>query len=132
LFSFSSQKLTAKEIEQRLSCEIRKVRWAIKSFNDKGLVALQRDKAKGATPRFTDAVKTIILMHFSKQPKDFGLHYTTWTLPRFKSHLVDYKVVGSISIETVRQILDESGARLKRSKRWQYSPDKEFDKKNLR
>ena len=132
IISFSSQKLTAKEIEQRLSCEIRKVRWAIKSFNDKGLVALQRDKAKGATPRFTDAVKTIILMHFSKQPKDFGLHYTTWTLPRFKSHLVDYKVVGSISIETVRQILDESGARLKRSKRWQYSPDKEFDKKNLR
>ena len=71
-------------------------------------------------------------MHFSKQPRDFGLHFTTWTLPRFRNHLVNYKVVESISIERLRQILDEAGARLKRSKRWQYSPDKDFDKKNFK
>lgn len=127
----SSKGASAKEIAKMSACEIRKVRSAIKSFNNQGISALQRGKAKGAKPKFTNMTKKIILMHFSKQPKDFGLHFTTWTLPRFTNHLIDYKVVDSICIETVRQILDEAGARLKRSKRWQYSPDKDFDKKKL-
>jgi len=127
----SSQKLFAKQIAEKLSCEERKVRKAIKDFNSKGLLALQRGKAKGAIPKFDDVKKQIILMHFSKTPISFGYHFTTWTLPRFTKHLTEYKVVESISIEKVRQILDQAGARLKRSKRWQYSPDKDFDKKNL-
>lgn len=132
LLLLSSKKFTVKEIAQKTSCDVRKVRVAIKMFNEKGSAALKRGKARGAVPKFTDTVKKIILLHFSKQPKDFGLHFTTWTLPRFRQHIVDYKIVDSISIEKVRQILDSAGARLKRSKRWQYSPDKEFDKKNFK
>ena len=128
----SSQKLFAKQIAEKLSCEERKVRKAIKDFNSKGLLALQRGKAKGAIPKFTDITKKIILMHFSKSPKEFGLHFTVWTLPRFRTHLINYNVVESISIETLRQILMKSGAKLERSKRWQYSPDKDFHKKNLK
>lgn len=128
----SSQKLFAKQIAEKISCEERKVRAAIKSFNRKGLAALQRGKSKGATIKFDAEKKNVILMHFSQKPSKFNYHYTTWTLPRFRKHLMDYKVVESISIEKVRQILDEAGARLKRSKRWQYSPDKEFHKKNLK
>ena len=127
----SSQKLFAKQIAEKLSCEERKVRKAIKSFNNKGISALQRSKAKGAVPKFDDIKKKIILMHFSKTPMSFGYHFTTWTLPRFGAHLIDYKVVESISIESLRQILMKSGAKLERSKRWQYSPDKDFHKKNL-
>ena len=127
----SSQKLFAKQIAEKLSCEERKVRKAIREFNNKGLSALQRGKAKGAIPKFDDVKKKIMLMHFSKTPTSFGYHFTTWTLPRFTKHLIDYEVVESISIEKVRQILNEFGARLKRSKRWQYSPDKDFHKKNL-
>jgi len=127
----SSEKLFAKQIAKKLSCEERKVRKAIKDFNSKGLLALQRGKAKGAVPKFDVIKKKIILMHFSKTPMSFGYHFTTWTLPRFRRHLMDYKVVDVISIEKLRQILMEFGAKLKRSKRWQYSPDKEFHKKNL-
>jgi len=78
----SSNHLSVKEIAKQSSCELRKVRQAIHSFNQKGIHALQRGKAKGAVPKFTEPTKKIILMHFSKQPKDFGLHFTTWTLPR--------------------------------------------------
>lgn len=127
----SSQRLFAKQIAGKVGCEERKIRKAIKEFNNKGLQALQRGKAKGAVPKFDDVKKKIILMHFSKSPKEFGLHFTTWTLPRFRTHLIDYKVVDSISIESLRQILMKSGAKLERSKRWQYSPDKDFHKKNL-
>src|SRR3989344_4568664 len=104
----------------------RKVRVAIKAFNEYGLNALQRGKARGAIPTFTESTKKIILMHYSKKPRDFNYHFTTWTLPRFRKHLIEYKVVDSISIETVRQIIMKAGAKLKRSKRWQYSPDKNF------
>ena len=127
----SADKLSVKQISKNLIFELRKIRKAIKDFNNRGLGALQRGKAKGAVPKFTDITKKVILMHFSKQPRDFGLHFTAWTLPRFKNHLIDYKIVDSISIERLRQILDGAGARLKRSKRWQYSPDKDFDKKKL-
>jgi len=127
----SAQHLFAKQIAEKTGCEARKVRKAIKDFNKKGLAALQKGKAKGAIPKFDEVKKKIILMHFAKTPQSFGYHFTTWTLPRFRKHLMDYKIVESISIEKVRQILDEAGARLKRSKRWQYSPDKEFHKKNL-
>lgn len=127
----SFEKLSVKQIAEKISCENRKVSNAIKSFNKKGLSALQRGKAKGAVPKFTQDTRKIIFLHFSKQPEDFNYHFTTWTLPRFRKHLMEYKVVDSISVERLRQILDEKGARLKRSKRWQYSPDKDFDKKNL-
>ena len=127
----SSQRLFAKQIANKIGCEEKKVRKAIKEFNNKGLKVLQRGKAKGAVPKFTDTTKKVILMHFSKKPSEFGLHFTTWTLPRFKQHLIDFNVVESISIEKLRQLLIGVGAKLERSKRWQYSPDKEFHKKNL-
>jgi len=128
---YSSQRLFAKQIAEKISCKERKVRAAIKDFNNKGLQALQRGKAKGAMPKFDNVKKSIILMHFSKKPSDFNLHFTTWTLPRFRKHLINYEVVEYISIETLRQILMKAGAKLERSKRWQYSPDKDFHKKNL-
>lgn len=128
---YSSQRLFAKQIAEKISCKERKVRATIKDFNNKGLQALQRGKAKGAMPKFDNVKKSIILMHFSKKPSDFNLHFTTWTLPRFREHLINYKVVECISIETLRQILMKAGAKLERSKRWQYSPDKDFHKKNL-
>ena len=126
----SSERYFAQQIAEKISCEARKVRKAIKEFNKKSLGALQRGKAKGAVPKFTESTKKIILLHFSKEPRKFGYHYTTWTLPRFREHLMDYKVVESISIETLRQIIIKAGGKLKRSKRWQYSPDPDFDKKN--
>ena len=127
----SSKGTSAKDIAKMSSSEIRKVRVAIKSFNNRGISALQRGKAKGAIPKFDDIKKKIILMHFYKTPVSFGYHFTTWTLPRFAKHLIEYKVVESICIESLRQILMKAGAKLERSKRWQYSPDKDFHKKNL-
>lgn len=125
----SSEKLSALAIALKVSCEARKARMAIKAFNKKGLKALQREKASGAKPKFSKEDKLAILLHFSKKPKEFGLHITSWTLPRFRKHLLERNVVSSISVETLRQILFKAGAKLTKSKRWQYSPDKNFLKK---
>jgi Winged helix-turn helix len=128
---FSAQGLPSPVIAGKLSCDPRKVRTAIGVFNQKGLAALQRGKAPGAKTKFTTSTRKLILMHFSKDPRELGYTFTSWTLPRFRKHLIEDNVVESISIESVRQIIIEAGTRLTKSKRWQYSPDKEFVKKNL-
>lgn len=116
-------------IVNKVGCGIDKVRTAIKTFNIEGINSLQRKKAKGGEIKFTDIDKKIILIHFARPPREFGHHFTTWTLPRFRKHLTEKNVVNSISIETLRQILLRAGAKLTKSKRWQYSPDKNFLKR---
>lgn len=123
---FSEQRLAPSQIADRLGCEARKVRKAIAEFKENGLKALEKGKAKGKKPKFTEEIKKKILEHFSKEPKEYGYAFTVWTLPRFRKHLMDSKVVDKISVEKVRQIINKAGAKLKKSKRWQYSPDKDF------
>ena len=122
----SGEGLFARQIANKMNCEERKVRKAIVSFNNEGINSLQRKKAKGAKPKFTKEDEMVILIHFSKSPREFEVPISAWTLPRFREHLMKNKIVESISIEKIRQILLHAGAKLNRSKRWQYSPDKNF------
>jgi hypothetical protein len=126
----SSEKIPAVAIALKVSCEPRKARMAIKAFNEQGLKALERRKAKGAEAKFSKEDRLAIMLHFSKEPKEFGLHFTSWTLPRFRNHLIKISIVPEISIETIRQMLFKAGAKLTKSKRWQYSPDKNFLRKS--
>lgn len=125
----SSEGLFSRQIAEKVSCDERKVWKAIKTFNNEGINSLQRKKAKGAKPKFTKEDKMVILIHFSKSPREFEVPISAWTLPRFREHLMKNKIVESISIEKIRQILLHAGAKLNRSKRWQYSPDKNFLRK---
>ncbi len=125
----SAEKISAVAIALKINCEARKVRKAIRIFNKTGLKVLQRNKARGAKLKFSKEDRMAILLHFSRSPRDFKIPVSYWTLPRLKKHLIEYKLVESISIETLRQILLRAGAKLTKSKRWQYSPDKNFLKK---
>lgn len=125
----SSKKMSAVAVALKVDCEVRKVRASIKAFNKEGLKALERKKAKGAKQKFSKEGKLAILIHFSKSPREFGEPISSWTLPRFRQHLLKTNVVSAISIETLRQMLIKAGAKLTKSKRWQYSPDKNFLRK---
>ena len=125
----SSERIYSEDISKKINCEARKVRKAIVAFNKDGLNCLERRKAKGAKPKFSEIDKKIIILHFSKSPREFGIPISAWTLPKFRKHLIESNVVTSISIEKLRQIIILAGAKLKRSKRWQYSPDKKFGEK---
>ena len=50
---FSMGRKQCKEIAEKIGCDVRKVRDAIKTFNTVGLKALERVKAKRAEPKFT-------------------------------------------------------------------------------
>ena len=118
------------QIAEKIGCESRKVRNAIKAFNTKGLKALERGKAKGANPKFTKEQKAKMLMVASTEPQKLGMHFTTWSLPKLKRYFIENEIVDSISIESIRQLLKSEGIKLKKSKRRQYSNDPDFAKKN--
>ena len=122
---------TVKEICKCTSHARNTVVFAIKDFNKRGVDALQRKKAKGAKPKFTKEQKAKILQIVNTDPKKLNLHFTTWSLPKLRAYLVKSNVVESICIESIRNILRSFNVRIKKSKRWQYSNDPEFDKKNF-
>jgi len=119
-----------KEIAESISCDERKIRNAIKAFNAKGLKALERGKARGAKPKFTKEHRAEMLGIVSTDPKVLGLHFTTWSLPKLQKYFIEKGIVDSISIESIRQILKSESMKIKKSKRFQYSNDPEFAKKN--
>jgi len=126
----SSKGFFAGQIADKIGCDARKVRKAIKAFNKEGLNALKRGKAKGTKPKFTKEQRAEMLGIASTEPKVLGLHFTTWSLPKLKRYFIEHKIVDSISIESIRQLLKSEGIKLKKSKRRQYSNDPDFAKKN--
>jgi len=126
----SSKGFFAGQIADKMGCEARKVRKAIKAFNKEGLNALQRGKANGAKPKFTKEQRAKMLMIASTEPQKLNLHFTAWSLPKLRRHFMEHKIVDSISIESIRQLLKSEGIKLKKSKRRQYSNDPDFAKKN--
>lgn len=119
-----------KEISGRMGCDVRKVRNAVKAFNKKGLISLEKGKAKGAKPKFTNEQRDRMLMIASTEPSKLDMHFTSWSLPKLKRYFIENEIVNSISIESIRQLLKSEGIKLKKSKRRQYSNDPDFAKKN--
>lgn len=126
----SSQGFFAGQIAEKVNCEARKVRNAIKGFNEKGSKALERGKAKGAQPKFTIEQRAEMVGIVSTEPKLLGLHFTSWSLTKLQKYFTSEGVVDSISIESIRQLLRSENMNIQKSKRFQYSNDPEFAKKN--
>ncbi len=127
----SSVNEPSKQIAEKTNSDVRKVRNAINSFNEKGILALERGKAKGAALKFTDEQKAKMLKAASTEPIKLGLHFTTWSLSKLRNYYLKDSIVQSISLESVRRLLKSEGMKIKKIKRFQYSNDEEFDKKNL-
>ena len=126
---FSMDGYQCKGIAEKIGCDVRKVRNAIKAFNKLGLRALQIGKAKGAKPKFTKEQRTKMLMAASTEPKKLGMPFTTWGLSKLRKYFIEKEIVDSISIEIIRRIMKSEGIKIKKSKRFQYSNDPDFDKK---
>lgn len=128
----SAKGFTSKEIAEKISCGIKKVRITIKTFNTKGLKkSLERKKSKGRPPRFTEEQRAKILQTVLTEPRNLSLHFTTWSLPRLKKYLIDSGIVKHICIESIRNILKAESGSYKKSRKRQYSNDPNFSKKNL-
>jgi len=126
----SSKRHTAKYIGEKIGCEVRKVRKSIHAFNKMGLKVLERGKPPGAKPRITKEQRAEILQVVSTDPRTLELPYATWSLRKLKKYLINQNIVDYISIYTIREILKSERMKIKKSKRFQYSNDPDFAKKN--
>lgn len=124
----SSEGKSVKEIVQTVGKEARSVRAAIKDFNKRGLLALKRGKTTGRKPVFDAEKRAVILSLASSDPASVGEAFTTWSLPKLERNLEKKGV--RISIESIRRILRKEKFRLRKSRKFQYSNDPNFVKKN--
>lgn len=127
----SSEGKSVKDIASAVGKEKRSVRNAIKDFNKKGLACLKKGKTTGRKPVFSAGDRAVMLALASTDPAKVGEAFTSWSLPKLKRHLLEQKKL-SISVEQLRQVLRKQGFRLKKSRKWQYSNDPDFVKKNLK
>ena len=89
LFSLGGE--SCKQIAERVGCDQRKVRKAIKAFNENGISCLQRRKARGKDPKFKIEQRAKILKIVSTDPKKTGLSFTTWSLHKLKKYITEKK-----------------------------------------
>ncbi|WP_233181276.1 hypothetical protein [Paenibacillus sonchi] len=62
-------------------------------------------------------------------PKVAGYPFTNWSLSKLKQAVEERKIVASISIETLRVILNEVKITYQNTKTWKASNDLEFESK---
>jgi len=127
---YSSEGLKVSAICKKLEREKRSVLASIKRFNEEGVACLERGKTTGRKQKFTQEQKAAIIEVLNTDPRKLGKNFTTWSLPKLKAHIIEKEIVGAICIETLRQILRKENKKYKKSRKWLFSNDPNFAKKN--
>ncbi len=106
------------------------VRQVIKDYNRMGRDAPYPKKNPGPEPKFTPAIRRVIVQFALSRPKDHGWQGpTSWSLDLLRESLVEEGVLESISRERLRQILIEESVTFQSVKTWKSSKDPKFAEK---
>lgn len=103
-------------------------KWVIR-FNQIGLEGLKDKERSGRPPIYTKHEKEKILKIATSRPKDMGLNFTTWSLPKLQKYIRNKKIAPHIGIETIRRILSQAGFKYLASQTWCESNDPHFEVK---
>lgn len=127
----SAQGSKAPDIAQRLYFSEDHVRTIIKAFNADGFDALEPKYCGGRPPKFSEEQRSLILETALCPPDLLGQPFTRWSLAKLREFLVQERIVKSISIETLRQLLRAAKIKLRRTKTWKECNDPKLaSKKN--
>lgn len=125
----SAQKMKVPEIAELYQLSQEHIRKLIHRFNKEGMEAI-RPRYNGGRPRtFTPEQRADIIELAQIPPKVLGMPFTQWSLSKLKEAAEKKKIVRSISIETIRCILDEVNITYQHTKTWKESNDPEFHTK---
>lgn len=101
----------------------------VKRFEAEGLAGLE-SRARPGRPRVYDvAAEDRVVDLATSRPKDLGLGFTTWSLPKLARHLHGQEGFQSISPETVRGILRRHDLRIFTRRTWCESNDPDYEAK---
>jgi len=121
-----------RDIAERVGCTPQWVRQVIHRFNapgDRGGVdaitwypaLCHRGGARKFLAEVTEQIAEVAL-----SPPEQLIGMSVWSLPKLRDYLIEQKIVESISIEWLRQILRQRGVRWRRTKTWKESTDPDF------
>ena len=117
------------DIAQRFYFSEGHVRTIIKSFNEEGFTALEPKYGIGRPQKFTEEQRSLIIETALCPPDLLGEPYRRWSLPKLRDFLVREKVVDSIAIETIRQMLKAAKVKIRRTKTWKECNDPQLASK---
>jgi transposase len=116
------------DIAHRCGCSPGWVRQVIHRFNDGGVDAVTWYPCychrSGPRKFLADVTEQIAEVALSPPEQLIGM--SVWSLPKLRDYLVAQKVVASISVERLRQILRERKVKWRHTKTWKDSTDPEF------
>jgi len=119
----SAQGFKVPEIAKRLFFSPQHIRTIIKEFNSQGSAALKPKYCKGRPREFTEEQHSLIAEIALCPPDLLGQPFTRWSLAKLRDYVIAEKIVKSISIETLRQLLRTRKVKLRRTKTWKECND---------
>jgi transposase len=125
----SEQGMRASEIATTTYLNEEYVRRLICRFNEEGLKLFEERPGRGRPSAFSEETKAEIKEIAQCPPSLLRQPFTRWSLEKLSVYLKKTKVVSSISLETLRQILHEQRVSLQRTKTWKESNDPAFESK---
>lgn len=127
----SSQGSKAPDIARRLYFSEDHVRTIIKLFNTDGFDALRPKYGVGRPAKFVEEQRSLIIETALCPPDLLGQPFTRWSLAKLRNILIEERIVESIAIETLRQMLKAAKVKLRRTKTWKECNDPKLaSKKN--
>lgn len=127
----SAQCMRVPEIAKSFGFSVDYVRYVIRGFNERGFEVLESKYEKcGSMPKFSNEQRQTVVDVALSKPKDLGLPFTEWSLPKLKDYIIGNTDIDYVSHETIRRILQERGIKYRQTKTWKESNDPDFEIKN--
>lgn len=126
----SAQGESAPEIARQLYFTADYVRKVIHAFNEQGLEVLKAKYINGGRPKKVFPEHESQLVELALTPPNLtGQPFTHWSLEKLRDVAVLRALIPKVSLETVRQILNDYHISLQRTKTWKESTDPQFEEK---
>ena len=101
-------------------------------FLESGLAGLT-DRPKSGRPRlYGKEIDTAVIQAAAARPKDLGLPFTTWSLPKLQEYLSKQPGLEGITRSTIRRRLHQEGFHFYEGQTWCESHDPEFESKKTK
>ena len=106
-------------------------RW-VQRFLASGVQGLTDGTRSGRPPDYDADATTEILQVATAHPRDLGLDFTTWSLPKLEEYLRQRPGLKHLARSTIRRRLRAAGLRYRAGQTWCRSTDPDFEVKKTK
>lgn len=119
----SAQGARVPDIARRLYFSPQHVRTILKAFNTRGVASLAPQYGGGRPPKLSEEQRSLIIETALCPPDLLGQPFRRWSLVKLRAYLRQRRIVATISVESLRQLLRAAKVRLQRTKTWKECND---------